>query len=101
MPAPRSGLAPLLLLLLVALLAGCATSRGPDLAALYARAATSPSQPPVVVIPGLMGSTLVDERSGEEIWPGSLPALACSDYARLARIGPEWESDAGFRAGAV
>ncbi|MCE2943170.1 MAG: hypothetical protein LW828_00380 [Xanthomonadaceae bacterium] len=101
MPAPRSGLAPLLLLLLVALLAGCATSRGPDLAALYARAATSPSQPPVVVIPGLMGSTLVDERSGEEIWPGSLPALAFSDYARLARIGPEWESADGIRAGAV
>ncbi len=101
MAAPRPRVVHAVVILLIALLAGCASTRGPDLAALYARAATSPTQPPVVVIPGLMGSTLVDARSGEELWPGPLHALAFSDYARLARIGPEWESGDGVRAGEV
>ena len=86
-------------MLLAALLAACATRQGPDLEALYARAASAPSPPPVVVIPGLMGSRLGDRRTGEERWPGSLSAMAFSDYARLARIGPEWDQDDGIVAG--
>jgi pimeloyl-ACP methyl ester carboxylesterase len=89
-PTPRA-LRALLIFVAVALLSACATRQGPDLTALYARAASNPSQPPVIVIPGLMGSTLRDTQTGEELWPGSLSDLAFSDYARLARMGPEWE----------
>ncbi len=88
-----------ILMLLALLLAGCASRQGPDLEALYARAASSPTQPPVIVIPGLMGSRLIDRRTGEERWPGSLSTMAFSDYARLARIGPAWEADDGIVAG--
>jgi len=87
------------LLLFALLLGGCASRQGPDLEALYARAASNPTQPPVIVIPGLMGSRLVDRRTGEERWPGSLSTMAFSDYARLARIGPDWETDDGLVAG--
>lgn len=88
-----------ILTLLALLLGGCASRQGPDLAALYARSASHPNPPPVIVIPGLMGSRLVDRRTGEERWPGSLSTMAFSDYARLARIGPAWEADDGIVAG--
>lgn len=87
------------LILLALLLAGCASREGPDLTTLYARSASNPEQPPVIVIPGLMGSRLVDRRTGEERWPGSLSTMAFGDYARLARIGPEWAQDDGIVAG--
>ena len=97
-PAPRIALR-LALALFALLLAACAARQGPDLDALYARAAQDPRQPPVIVIPGLMGSRLVDSGSGEELWPGSLSTMAFSDYARLARIGPEWSQSDGIVAG--
>lgn len=87
------------LILLALLLAGCASRQGPDLETLYARAASNPTQPPVIVIPGLMGSRLVDRQTGEERWPGSLSTMAFSDYARLARIGPDWDAEDGIVAG--
>lgn len=101
MPAPTPLALRAVLLLLALLLSGCALRQGPDLTALYARAASAPEPPPVIVIPGLMASTLVDAHSGEELWPGPLSSLAFSDYARLARIGPAREQDNGVRAGAL
>lgn len=95
----RAALMPLALVAL--LLAGCAGRAGPDLTALYARAASQPNPPPVIVIPGLMGSTLVDRRSGEELWPGPLSQLAFGDHARLARQGLAWDPDDGIVAGAL
>lgn len=83
----------------VLLLSGCATRSGPDLAVVYASAASATSPPPVIVIPGLMGTRLLDERTGEELWPGPLSRIAFGDYARLARIGPSWESGDGVVAG--
>jgi pimeloyl-ACP methyl ester carboxylesterase len=101
-PGGRTGFLPLPLLLLLLLLSGCATTpRGPDLAALYARATAAETAPPVIVIPGLMGSSLVDARSGESVWPGRLQDLAFSDYARLARIGPAWAGEDSIRAGSI
>lgn len=99
-PSPRA-LRALLIVVVAALLSACATRQGPDLTALYARAASNPAQPPLIVIPGLMGSTLRDTRTGQELWPGSLSTLAFSDYARLARMGPEWEASNGVAAGAL
>ncbi len=80
-------------------LAGCASRNGPDLATVYASAASATSPPPVIVIPGLMGTTLRDEQTGEELWPGPLSRIALGDYARLARIGPSWERGDGVVAG--
>lgn len=69
------------------LLAGCASSGArPDLARLYEGAATNPAQPPVILIHGLMGSTLVERDTGKEYWPGGLGTLAFSEYRELARV---------------
>jgi pimeloyl-ACP methyl ester carboxylesterase len=74
----------LLLPLLLLLLAACTTtSKRPDLARLYEAQANDPAQPPVVLIHGLMGSTLVDRDTGKQFWPGSLGALAFGSYADL------------------
>lgn len=98
--APRAALRAALILLAL-LLAACAGRQGPDLANVYARAAQNPSQPPVVFIPGLMGSTLVDPASGQEVWPGPLSRLAFGDYASLARLGPNGGEAGELQPGGV
>ena len=40
-------------------------------------------QPPVIIIPGLGGSTLVNEK-GQLVWPGSVTSIIFSDYNKLA-----------------
>ena len=72
---------------LVLLLAACAGGPPrPDLARLYESDAQDPRQPPVILIHGLMGSTLVDADTGKEYWPGGLGSLAFSTYRDLARL---------------
>lgn len=74
-------------LLALLLLAGCAVRAAkPDLDRLYADLAHQPDQPPVIVIHGLMGSTLIDEATGKQYWPGSVGAMAFSSYRDLARL---------------
>lgn len=74
----------MMLLLLAGLaVSGCATPR-PDLARLYAQQAEMPEQPPVVLIPGALGSRLSDRETGREVWPGSLGKLLFGDYRELA-----------------
>lgn len=77
------------LLLLVTTAAGlfllhaCNTAyRAPDLAGLYNRAAQdhSPDRNPIIVIPGLTGSSLVDSSSGRIVW-----GAFSGDYARPGR----------------
>ncbi|KFN43891.1 lipase/acyltransferase domain-containing protein [Arenimonas oryziterrae] len=58
----------------------------PDLARLYENSAHDPNQPPVILIHGLMGSTLVDATTRKEYWPGGLGALAFSDYRSLVQM---------------
>lgn len=53
----------------VLVLAGCATRLAPDLERLYLSSGKTTGQPPVILIPGIMGSRLVDA-SGVERWPG-------------------------------
>ncbi len=82
------------------LLTGCASlDPRPDLARLYAGASNNQSQPPVIVIHGLMGSTLVDRQSGEEVWPGSIGALALSNYRSLARMEADEREGRGLIPG--
>ena len=72
-------------------LTGCFDSfeEKPNLDALYhdnmMYPETDPNyvQPPVIVIPGLGGSTLVNEK-GQLVWPGSVTGIIFSDYDKLA-----------------
>lgn len=73
----------LLLILLSLSLASCATLTKPDLKRLYAREVQNTEQPPIILIHGLMGSTLVDKTTGEEFYPKSASAVALSDYQDL------------------
>lgn len=75
------------LLLASLLLAGCSgADTRPDLARLYEEDTRNQAQPPVILIHGLMGSTLVERDTGKEYWPGGLGTLAFSDYRELARV---------------
>ncbi len=88
------------LLLGLLLLSGCAgNDPRPDLARLYAGASSNQAQPPVIIIHGLMGSTLVDQQTGEEVWPGSLRTLAFSDYRGLARLEADEREGRGLKPG--
>ncbi len=40
----------------------------PDLGALYKEAATRKGKRPIIIIPGILGSELVNERTGEKVW---------------------------------
>lgn len=59
--------------LLAAVLLGAVFMRsvGPDLHRLYASGMEQSRVPPVIIIPGILGSRLRERRSGREIWPGS------------------------------
>jgi pimeloyl-ACP methyl ester carboxylesterase len=84
----RRPLLPLLALLLFALAGAARAGSKPDLARLYEAQATDPDQPPVVLIHGLLGATLVDPQSGKQVWPGSLGTMPVSNYAALRTDGP-------------
>lgn len=84
-------------LLLVCLLAGCAAH--PDLVRLYENSADDPHQPPVIVLHGLAGSTLVDAKTGKEFWPGGLKSLAFSNYRDLAQMSAEAREGEGLVPG--
>ncbi len=61
----------------------------PDLERLYQTSETDHYQPPVILIPGLMGSRLTSDSEGE-VWPGSLGNLMFSNYRNVELdIDPE------------
>ncbi len=67
------GLAPTLVAGL--LVSGCAAAPRADFAQLYSQRAALVGRPPLIVIPGVMGSRLLREEDRHEVWPGRLPAL--------------------------
>jgi pimeloyl-ACP methyl ester carboxylesterase len=104
----------LLITLVVALAtagAGCGARRTPDLARIFAGVKERRGKRPVIVIPGVLGSQIVNRQTGEVVWPSvfrsdvdglSLPttpelsanrdelvASRILETARLARIAPE------------
>ncbi len=61
----------------------------PDLERLYRSAREDRPQPPVILIPGVLGTRLHDN-AGHEVWPGSTLKLLTSRYRELAlTIGPQ------------
>jgi pimeloyl-ACP methyl ester carboxylesterase len=83
---PKSFLA--LMVALSILLAGCAGRRLPNLEAIFAAAKERKGKRPVIIIPGILGSELVNEQTGETAWLNFYPAkgddLALPVSPRLA-----------------
>ena len=52
--------------------AGCGVRRTPDLARIFERAKGRKGKPPVVVIPGILGSRLRNPATGEIVWPSAI-----------------------------
>src|SRR2546423_15011082 len=51
--------------------AACGPRRTPDLERLFAATRARKGKPPVIVVPGVLGSQLVNRRTGEVVWPSA------------------------------
>ncbi|MFU8764356.1 MAG: lipase family alpha/beta hydrolase [Haliea sp.] len=67
----------------VSMLACSLTPSRPDLQRLYYSARGNPAQPPLIIVPGVLGTRL-ENGEGRELWPGSVWSLLTSDYDELA-----------------
>lgn len=65
--------------------AACSLSPDPDLVEIHAAAADR-EKPPLIVIPGIMGSRLVGTTTGDEVWPGSLLDLVVGSAGRFDQL---------------
>jgi pimeloyl-ACP methyl ester carboxylesterase len=73
-----------------AVLTACASQPRPDFHQLYDFGPATADQPPVIVIPGVLGSRLCHSTTGEEFWPGSFWHLAFTPKSDLAlKIDPQ------------
>lgn len=113
-PIPASSRLSLALCLLIALailLPGCAARHSPNLERIFAEAKTRTGKRPIIFIPGILGSQLVNYETGEVVWPSAFrssvdgltlpvtPNLAANrdklvarkivDTAKFARLTPE------------
>ncbi|MFN2597065.1 MAG: esterase/lipase family protein [Pyrinomonadaceae bacterium] len=52
--------------------AGCGARRTPDLARIFERARARKGKPPLVVVPGILGSVLQNGKTGEIVWPSAI-----------------------------
>jgi pimeloyl-ACP methyl ester carboxylesterase len=84
----------------VLLASACAPTR-PDLTRLYQNADDNPAQPPVIIIHGLTGSTLVDAKTGKQFWPGSLGTLTFSNFTDLRQMSAEDREGEGLVPGTL
>ncbi len=67
------------------LIHGCTSAaKRPDLKRLYQSANVVAEQPPLILIPGIMGSRLRDKSTQQVLWPGSIWRLAFHHYGELA-----------------
>ena len=96
---------------LCAFFIGCGARRTPNLARIFESARERKGKRPLIVIPGILGSQIVNRKTGEVVWPSvfrsdvdglSLPttpdlpsnrdgleASRIVDVAKLAKIAPE------------
>ncbi len=77
-------------ILSLAVAAGCASGRdeSPDLRILYERSAQyhKPDRNPIIVIPGILGSKLVDSETGQRVWGAFEPGAVDPSVAEGARL---------------
>jgi pimeloyl-ACP methyl ester carboxylesterase len=95
----------------IASLSGCGARRTPDLERIFAPARARRDKAPVIVIPGILGSQLMNRRTREVVWPSAfrsstdglslptMPDLASNrdelvaerivETAKLARLAPD------------
>jgi pimeloyl-ACP methyl ester carboxylesterase len=93
------------------LFAGCGARRTPNLARIFESARARRGKRPLIVIPGILGSRIVNRRTGEVVWPSAFrsdvdglslpttPDLAANrdelvaerivETAKLAKLAPE------------
>ncbi len=73
------------------LIHGCTSAPSrPDLKRLYQSANVVAEQPPLILIPGIMGSRLRDKSTHQELWPGGIWRIAFHRYGELAlEIDPQ------------
>jgi pimeloyl-ACP methyl ester carboxylesterase len=64
-------------------------SRAPDLHRLYASGMERVLVPPVIIIPGILGSRLRERKSGRELWPGSIFNVLFSARSLALDIDPQ------------
>src|SRR5271156_6055039 len=64
-------------------------SRAPDLRRLYASGMERVKVPPVIIIPGILGSRLRERSSGHELWPGSIYNVLFSARSLALNIDPK------------
>jgi pimeloyl-ACP methyl ester carboxylesterase len=59
-------------LILSVVTTGCISARKtPNLEQIFAAARTTPGKRPVIVIPGILGSELINPKTGERVWPSA------------------------------
>jgi pimeloyl-ACP methyl ester carboxylesterase len=64
-------------------------SRTPDLRRLYATGMERAQVPPVIIVPGILGSRLRERGSGRELWPGSAFNVLFSARSLALDIDPK------------
>jgi pimeloyl-ACP methyl ester carboxylesterase len=69
---------------LAGLAVACHSDTAPDLGRLYAFGMEQARTPPVILVPGALGSRLLDNRNGTEVWPGSTLHLLAGSKQDLA-----------------
>ena len=65
-------------------LSACMKVTKPDLRRLYQTANLATEQPPLILIPGIMGSQLRDRNTHRVVWPGSIWNLLFNHFNELA-----------------
>jgi pimeloyl-ACP methyl ester carboxylesterase len=73
------------LLVVVPLLHGCGARRTPNLERIFAEARSRTGKRPLIVIPGILGSQLINYETGEIVWPS---AFRSSDDGLSLPISP-------------
>jgi pimeloyl-ACP methyl ester carboxylesterase len=64
-------------------------SRAPDLRRLYASGMEPAQVPPVIIVPGILGSRLRERSSGRELWPGTIYNVLFSARSLALDIDPK------------
>ncbi len=62
-------------------ISGCGARRTPDLERIFAGARERKGKRPIIVIPGVLGSQMVNQKTGEIVWPSILRSSGGDDLA--------------------